>query len=72
MQFEIEYLRGIVGLKGGIGLKQSPLAEGSVAIGKDGVLVGGEGAYDTNKGEVTKYTAGIQYSQKDFSAAAIL
>ncbi|GAQ81844.1 voltage dependent anion channel [Klebsormidium nitens] len=71
-KFDIEYVRGLVGLKGSIGLKQSPVAEGSIAIGKDGVLVGGEGAYDTNKGEVTKYTAGVQYSQKDFSAAAIL
>ncbi|CAG2168346.1 unnamed protein product [Oppiella nova] len=70
--FDVEYVHGIMGLKGCIGLKQSPVAEGSIAFGKEGVLIGGEGAYDTNKGEVTKYSAGIQYSQRDFSAAAIL
>lgn len=71
-KFDLEYVHGLVGLKGSIGLKQSPVTEGSFAIGKEGILLGGEGAYDTNKGEVTKYSAGIQYSQPDFSAAAIL
>jgi voltage-dependent anion channel protein 2 len=72
LQFDLEYVHGLVGLKGSIGLKQSPVTEGSFAIGKEGILLGGEGAYDTSKGEVTKYSAGIQYSQPDFSAAAIL
>ncbi|KAJ9069258.1 Mitochondrial porin, variant 2 [Entomophthora muscae] len=37
--------------------------------GQDGVYLGGETAYDVEKGNVTKYNASVAYMHRDFTAA---
>jgi len=46
--------------------------EASGTIGKDGLALGGEVAFDPELGRFTKYNAAIGIAKKDFNASLIL
>ncbi|CAK9226889.1 unnamed protein product [Sphagnum troendelagicum] len=55
-----------------VGLSQFPIVEASGTIGKDGLALGGEMAFDPELGRFTKYNAAIGIAKKDFNASLIL
>lgn len=55
-----------------VGLTSSPKVTVAATTGFKGAVLGGEAAYDTAKGNITKYTVGLGYNGPDYQAAAIL
>ena len=46
--------------------------EFSTVLGSNEVALGGEVAYDSGSGNLTKYNAGLSYTKPDFTAALFL
>uniref|UniRef100_A0A0C9S389 TSA: Wollemia nobilis Ref_Wollemi_Transcript_15486_1307 transcribed RNA sequence n=1 Tax=Wollemia nobilis TaxID=56998 RepID=A0A0C9S389_9CONI len=63
---ELQYLHDNAGITTSIGLTAAPLVECSGVIGNESVAVGGEVAFDTASGNITKYNAGLSYVKPDF------
>ncbi|DBA78161.1 TPA: hypothetical protein ACH3X2_008127 [Trebouxia sp. C0005] len=59
-------------LKTTVGLTQNPKVVLAATTGQKGVVAGAEVSYDTNKGNVTTWNAGIGYNAADFQASVHL
>jgi voltage-dependent anion channel protein 2 len=71
-KIELQYCHEYGSVTGGIGLTSSPIVEATGCIGSDGFAFGGEMAFDTALGCLTKYNAGVGFTKPDFSASLIV
>ena len=69
MQVAVDYSIPHLTLKTTVGLTQNPRVVLAATTGQKGVIAGAEVTYDTNKGSVTGYTAGVGYNAADFQAS---
>jgi voltage-dependent anion channel protein 2 len=69
---ELQYRQDYAAITGSIGLKPSPIVEATGVVGSDGFAVGGELAFDTASGNLTKYNAALNYIQPGFNGSLIL
>jgi voltage-dependent anion channel protein 2 len=69
---ELQYRHDYAAITGSIGLKPSPIVEATGVVGSDGFVVGGELAFDTASGNLTKYNAALNYIQPGFNGSLIL
>jgi voltage-dependent anion channel protein 2 len=69
---ELQYRHDYAAITGSIGLKPSPIVEATGVVGSDGFAVGGELAFDTTSGNLTKYNAALNYIQPGFNGSLIL
>jgi hypothetical protein len=72
MQVELQYRQDYAAITGTIGLKPSPIVEATGVVGSNGFAVGGELAFDTASGNLTKYNAALNYIQPGFNGSLIL
>eukprot|EP00891_Asterochloris_glomerata_P009541 jgi/Astpho2/9541/Aster-03826 len=76
----LDYSAPYFTLKSKLGLTNSPKLDISASTGKDGfgidgkevVVVGGDATYDTNKADVTAWSAGLGYHGLDYQLGGIL
>ncbi|CAK9195528.1 unnamed protein product [Sphagnum jensenii] len=71
-KIELQYCHEYGSVTGGIGLTSSPIVEATGCVGSDGFAFGGEMAFDTALGCLTKYNAGVGFTKPDFSASLIV
>ncbi|KAH9550932.1 hypothetical protein CY35_10G097600 [Sphagnum magellanicum] len=71
-KIELQYCHEYGSVTGGIGLTSTPIVEATGCIGSDGFAFGGEMAFDTALGCLTKYNAGVGFTKPDFSASLIV
>jgi voltage-dependent anion channel protein 2 len=71
-KIELQYCHEYGSVTGGIGLTSSPIVEATGCIGSDGFAFGGEMAFDTALGCLTKYNAAVGFTKPDFSASLIV
>lgn len=69
---ELQYRHENIGFSGNVGLTASPLTEFSAVFGNKDVAVGGEVAFDTAAGNLTKYNVGVSSTKPDFTASLFL
>lgn len=66
---EVQYKHDYAGFSGHVGLTPSPPTEFSAVFGTKEIAVGGEVAFDTSAGSLTKYNAGLSFTKPDFTAS---
>ncbi|CAK9195233.1 unnamed protein product [Sphagnum troendelagicum] len=71
-KIELQYCHEYGSVTGGIGLTSSPIVEATGCVGSDGFAFGGEMAFDTALGCLTKYNAAVGFTKPDFSASLIV
>eukprot|EP00250_Pteridium_aquilinum_P003615 c13918_g1_i1 orf=583-1413(-) len=69
---ELQYKHDYGGVSAVVGLNASPLTELSVVVGSKEIAAGGEVAFDTAGGNLTKYNAGLSFAKPDFTASLFL
>lgn len=69
---EVQYVHDYAGVSTSIGLIPAPLTEFSGVIGSKEFALGGEVAFDTAAGNLTKYNAGMSFTKPDFAASLLL
>lgn len=69
---ELQYKHDYAGFSGNVGLTPSPPTEFSAVFGTKEIAVGGEVAFDTSAGSLTKYNAGLSFTKPDFIASLFL
>ncbi|KAJ7974451.1 Mitochondrial outer membrane protein porin [Quillaja saponaria] len=69
---ELQYLHDYAGISTSIGLTANPIINFSGVIGTNLVALGTDLSYDTKTGDVTKYNAGLSFSNADLIAALTL
>lgn len=72
MQVAIDYVVPHLTLKTTVGLTQNPRVVVAATTGQKGVVAGTQATYDTNKGNVTTWDAGVGYNAADFQAHIML
>jgi len=65
----VQYVKDNLGMKASMGIGPSPKMDMSVGFGMDALALGGEAAYDTVSGSLTKYGVGVQYKMDDLTMA---
>ncbi|KAL3141971.1 hypothetical protein ABBQ32_004617 [Trebouxia sp. C0010 RCD-2024] len=68
----IDYVVPHLTLKTTVGLTQNPKVVVAATTGQKGVVAGTQATYDTNKGQVTTWDAGVGYNAADFQAHIML
>mmetsp|Transcript_35749 Transcript_35749/g.43153 ORF Transcript_35749/g.43153 Transcript_35749/m.43153 type:complete len:272 (+) Transcript_35749:88-903(+) len=71
-KLSFDYGKSDYGVKGDVGLRGSPKVDLSAAASFSPYLLGAAIAYDSAKGSLTKYDAGVQYKTSDFTAALLI
>jgi voltage-dependent anion channel protein 2 len=71
-KLELQYRQDYAAITGKVGLTPSPIVEATGVVGSDGFAVGGELAFDTASGNITKYSAGLNVIKPDFNASLTL
>ncbi|KAM0883722.1 hypothetical protein ACQ4PT_031460 [Festuca glaucescens] len=69
---ELQYQNDYAGLSLGVGMNSKPLINFSGVVGNKSVAVGGDVAYDTAIGDLTKYNAGVSLTKEDLVASVML
>lgn len=69
---EVKYLVDYTGVSTSIGLTSIPVVEFSGVVGSNEFALGGEVAFDTGVGNLTKYSAGFSFTKPDFTASLLL
>lgn len=69
---ELQYKHDYAGFSGNVGLTPSPPTDFSAVFGTKEIAVGGEVAFDTSVGSLTKYNAGLSFTKPDFIASLFL
>lgn len=72
LQVAIDYVVPHLTLKTTVGLTQNPKVVVAATTGQKGVVAGTQATYDTNKGQVTTWDAGVGYNAADFQAHIML
>lgn len=71
-KLEVQYHHENASISSTIGMTAAPLVEVNGAFGNGRFAIGGEAAFDTSSGGLTKYNAGFGVNEPDFSAALLL
>lgn len=71
-KLELQYRHAHAGICTNVGLNAVPVVEANGVLGTEGFAIGGEVAYDTSSGVLTKYSAGVGITKPDFSASLLL
>ncbi|KAJ7970949.1 Mitochondrial outer membrane protein porin [Quillaja saponaria] len=69
---ELQYLHDHAGITTSIGLTANPIVNFSGVIGTNLVALGTDLSFDTKTGDITKYNAGLSFSNSDLIAALTL
>ena len=69
---EVQYHHENAGLSCSVGLTAVPVVEVNGTFGNGKFAIGGEVAFDTSTGELTKYNTGVGITEPDFTAALLL
>ena len=69
---EAQYLHDNASLQCSVGMTAVPVVEVNGAFGNGKFVIGGEVAFDTNTGLLTKYNTGASIFQPDFTASVLL
>ena len=72
LQVAIDYVVPHLTLKTTVGLTQNPRVVVAATTGQKGVVAGTQATYDTNKGNITTWDAGVGYNAADFQAHIML
>lgn len=48
-----------------------PHCSGDIVLSKNGAMLGGEAKYDVSSGRITKYSCGVGYAGKDYTASVV-
>lgn len=68
-QFELQYSHDYAGVSASIGLTASPVVNLSSVFGTKALAVGADVSLDTATGNLTKYNAGLSFSNDDLIAS---
>ncbi|KAH6558821.1 hypothetical protein KP509_1Z044400 [Ceratopteris richardii] len=71
-KLEVQYWHDHACLSAATGLTHVPLVEVNGVLGNGHFAIGGEAAFDTNSRTFTKYNAGIDVNESDFTASLLL
>ncbi|XP_051205451.2 mitochondrial outer membrane porin [Lolium perenne] len=66
---ELQYLHDYAGINASIGLTANPVVNLSAAFGNSALAVGADVSLDTATKNLTKYNAGLSYTNKDLIAS---
>jgi voltage-dependent anion channel protein 2 len=69
LQVELQYLHDYAGINASIGLTANPVVNLSAAFGNSALAVGADVSLDTATKNLTKYNAGLSYTNKDLIAS---
>lgn len=64
-----EYKQDYIYARSSVDLFRGPTLQSDCVVGSDGFLVGGEVAYDVQEAKVTKYSAALGYTAKDYAVS---
>ncbi|XP_076912618.1 mitochondrial outer membrane protein porin of 34 kDa-like [Bidens hawaiensis] len=71
-KLELQYLHDYAGISTSIGLTANPVVNFSGVLGTASAAIGTDVSFDTKTGDLTKYNAGISFSNADLIAALTL
>jgi voltage-dependent anion channel protein 2 len=71
-KLELQYLHDYAGVSSSVGLTANPVVNFSGVVGTDVVAIGTDVSFDTKEGTLTKFNAGLSFTNADLIAALTL
>ncbi|KAL7752900.1 Mitochondrial porin [Sorochytrium milnesiophthora] len=66
-----EYKHDLITTRTSLDLFRGPIIHADAAVAHDGIVVGGETAYDVSSGSITRYNFAVGYNARDYSVTML-